>query len=287
MNNVRAVVHLAGIVGDPASSLDDQLTRQLNIVTTRMVKEQVKAFKIPRLIFASSCSVYGASNEVVTESSGLHPVSLYAQTKIDAEQELLADSADEFNPIILRFATVFGHSKRMRFDLVVNLFTAQAYMNGEITVKGSTQWRPFIHTADIAQAIVKVIEAPIDKVSRQIFNIGDDRLNTTIGQLAETVKQIVSKDRHNKTVRVTVNDNIDDLRNYHVSFEKIHRILGYQAGITLEAGIAEMYRHLKHHDYLKPFTDKIYSNMEMTKLIQKEFHSENYRKSHFTSLNGN
>lgn len=286
MNNVQAVVHLAGIVGDPASSLDDQLTRQLNIVTTRMVREQVKAFGINRLVFASSCSVYGASDQKVNESSQLKPVSLYAQTKIDAEGELLADPADIFHPIILRFATVFGHSLRMRFDLVVNLFTAQAYNNGVITVKGSGQWRPFIHVKDIARAIVMVLNAPIEKVSRQIFNVGDNQLNTTIGELAQLVEKVVVIDRRGQQIKVTVDDSLDDKRNYHVSFDKIFNQLGFKAETTLEKGITEMADHFKVKDYPKPFTDKVYSNMEMTKLIQKEFHTESYRKSRFTSLDG-
>src|SRR5579871_3924351 len=106
LRNVQAVIHLAGIVGDPAAAIDERLTRHMNIVSTRMVKESVKAFRIPKLIFASSCSVYGASRKISNEESKLNPVSLYAKSKIDSEQELLRDTFDEFNPTILRFATV-------------------------------------------------------------------------------------------------------------------------------------------------------------------------------------
>src|SRR4030067_1187783 len=130
LSNIRAVVHLAGIVGDPAAALDDELTRHLNIVTTRMVKESVKGLGIPRLIFSSSCSVYGAADHKVNGNCVMNLVALFAQTKIDAEQEILQDTYALFHPTVLRFATVFGHSRRMRFDLVANLFTAQAYQNG-------------------------------------------------------------------------------------------------------------------------------------------------------------
>lgn len=284
MSNVRAVVHLAGIVGDPAAALDDELTRHLNIVTTRMVKESVKGFGIPRLIFASSCSVYGAAEYTVNENSNLNPVSLYAQTKIDAEKEILLDTYDLFHPTILRFATVFGHSQRMRFDLVANLFTAQAYINGKITVRGSKQWRPMVHVSDIARAIVMTLDAPLEKVSRQIFNVGDDKQNTTIRSMAEMAKMVVGQSRRGKEVQIVIDDTVEDRRNYHVSFEKIRKTLGFEAKTNLEQGIAEMYDHFKAGDYQKPFTDPLYSNLEMTKLIQKEFHSDAYRKTHFSLL---
>lgn len=284
LNGVQAVVHLAGIVGDPACSLDDELTRHLNIVTTRMVKEQVKALGIPRFVFASSCSVYGSANVVVNESSQLNPVSLYAKTKIDSEREILQDPYDEFHPTVLRFATVFGHSRRMRFDLVTNLFTAQAYYHGLITVKGSGQWRPFVSVSDIARAIVLVLGAPLSQVSRQVFNVGDDSLNTTIGDLAELTKQVVQTDSAGKLVKVKIDDSNDDPRNYHVAFGKIRKQLGFGAEMTLSEGIEEMHRHMMKGTYKKPFSAKEYSNLEMTKLIQKEFHTESYKQNHFSLL---
>ncbi|MBU2543699.1 SDR family oxidoreductase [Patescibacteria group bacterium] len=221
LRDTRAVIHLAGLVGDPASSIDSKLTQHFNIVSTRMLIESVKALRIPRFIFASSCSVYGASEKEVNEISDLNPVSLYAKTKIDSENEILQTQSDEFHPTILRFATVFGHSRRPRFDLVTNLFTAQAYNNGQITVLGSNQWRPLIHVSDIANAIVKVIEAPTEKVSRQILNVGDDDLNITIGALAELVAKEVGLDKKGKKIKISINNDIDDPRNYRVSFDKI------------------------------------------------------------------
>jgi nucleoside-diphosphate-sugar epimerase len=284
LQDVGSVVHLAGIVGDPACSVDDQLTRHINIVNTRMLKESVKAFGIPRFVFASSCSVYGASEAIVAEGSKLNPVSLYARTKIDSEQELLSDTYDLFHPTILRFATVFGHSRRMRFDLVVNLFVAQAYINGVITVKGSGQWRPFVHVSDLGWAVKTVIEAPIPLVSRQVFNVGGDELNITIGELAELVAGVVSKDRRGRKVKVTIDDSIDDQRNYHVSFERIASQLKFAPEIGLRDGIAEMHRAFLSKTYVHDYRDQIYSNVEMTKLIQKEFRSRDFRQSHFTGF---
>src|SRR5271166_495016 len=154
MRGASAVVHLAGLVGDPACAVDVEYTRHTNIVVTRMAKEVAQSLGVHRFVFASSCSVYGVSDKQATEMDQLSPVSLYAQTKIDSERELLATGSDDFFVTVLRFATVFGHSRRPRFDLVANLFTAQALTDGLVTVIGPEQWRPFIHVRDLARAIL-------------------------------------------------------------------------------------------------------------------------------------
>ena len=207
---------------------------------------------------------------------------MYAKTKIDAENEILKDHSDDFYPTILRFATVFGHSRRMRFDLVVNLFAAQAYHNGVITVTGANQWRPFIHVTDVAQAVVDTLDAPIQKISRQIFNIGDDRLNISIGDLAQQVAEVIKLSKRKVKVMVKTKNNVTDRRNYSVSFHKVTQNLDFHSSIGLTDGIREIYHHMKNHDYTKPYTNSIYSNLEMTKVLQKEFYSENYHKSHLT-----
>lgn len=283
LQDVQAVVHLAGIVGDPACALDETMTHHVNIVSTRMLKETVKALGIPRFIFASSCSVYGANDDVVNETSPLNPVSLYAKSKIDSENELLGDPFDAFHPVILRFSTVFGHSRRMRFDLVTNLFTAQAYYNGELTVSGATQWRPFVHVADVARAVVLAVEAPLETVSRQIFNVGDDSLNYTIGQVAEAAAGLV-KSRRGRRPKLTTIDFVADRRNYHVSFEKIRRVLGFSAEHTMESGISEMYQHMQAGTYQHRFTDPRYSNLETTKALTQQFHTPEYQKKHYSIL---
>lgn len=280
LRNVKAVVHLAGIVGDPASMVDDRLTRHMNIVSTRMIKESVKAFRIPKFIFASSCSVYGANDKIVDEKSALNPLSPYAKSKIDSEKEILQDTFDEFNPTILRFATVFGHSRKPRFDLVFNLFLAQAFNNGLITVMGESQWRPFIHVRDVAKAIIKVLEAPTSSVSRQVFNVGDDNMHATIGEIAEISKKSVK----NRDVKVVMRDNKADLRNYRVSFKKFAEQFDYKAQINLEEGAREIIENLSNGVYKKPYTDVYYSAFETTKEIKKEFYSENYQKTHFSDL---
>lgn len=284
LNNVQAVIHLAGLVGDPACSIDDKLTRHINIISTRMLKETIKAYKIPKFIFASSCSVYGLVSEKVNENSSLNPVSLYAKTKIDSEQELLNEQHDDFHPTILRFATVYGHSPRMRFDLVANLFVAQAYNDGIITLTGADQWRPFIHVADVAEAIVKTFEAPPAKVSRQIFNVGDNSQNITIGDLAKLVSEIVGKDKNDNPVRIISKNDIGDKRNYSVSFDKIFKILDFKSSIVLEQGLREVYSNLKKGVYSKYYKDSIYSNFEVAKDLKDEFYSPDYQRTHYSLI---
>ncbi|HET8924058.1 MAG TPA: NAD-dependent epimerase/dehydratase family protein [Candidatus Acidoferrum sp.] len=233
MVNVRNIIHLAAIVGDPACAEDGENASQINYAATRMMAEIAAGHGIERFIFASTCSVYGASDTLMDENSETAPISLYAQTKLQSEQVLLEARSKSFHPIILRFATVFGLAPRPRFDLVVNLLAAKAVQEGLITIFNGDQWRPFIHVQDVAEAVVRVFLAPLESVSGEIFNVGDDNLNFTLGQVAEKIKQQLPE------TRVEYVDN-SDRRNYRVSFRKIRECVGFQANLTLESGIAEI-----------------------------------------------
>jgi nucleoside-diphosphate-sugar epimerase len=187
-------------------------------------------------------------------------VSLYAQTKIDSERELLTTVHDDFFVTILRFATVFGHSRRPRFDLVANLFTAQAMTDGLITVIGPNQSRPFIHVRDLARAIVATLQADPSVVQSQIFNVGDERLGLTILQLAEQVQSVASRYR---PVEISVTDNPLDRRNYAISTDKIRRVLGFHAETSIAAGVQEMADHFLAGDY-GDYRAAEYSNAAVT-----------------------
>jgi len=268
--NASAVIHLAGLVGDPACAVDPDFTRHTNIVATRMAKEVAQSLGVYRFLFASSCSVYGVSDAKVDELSALNPMSLYAQTKIDSERELLHAVRDDFFVTVLRFATVFGHSKRPRFDLVANLFTAQAMTEGCITVIDPQQWRPFVHVRDLARAMVRVLEAPADVVQSQVYNVGNRRLNTTIGQLGELVATVAREFR--APVTITVREQAaEDRRNYLVSFEKIHRHLGFEGETELADGIREMARQFAVGAY-QHYRDEIYSNVATTLRAVEHFY---------------
>ncbi len=270
MRGVSTVVHLAGLVGDAACALDPDFTRQMNIISTRMVKDVAQSMGVSRFVFASSCSVYGMGDHELKETDELGPLSLYAQTKIDSENELLAISRDDFFVTVLRFATVFGHSRRPRFDLVGNLFTAQAMNNGIISVVGPQQIRPFVHVNDIAQAIFCVINANPVLVQNQILNVGDTRYNMTILELAKLVQSVVAQ--HGKEVTITVEDQSEhDRRNYLVSFEKIQRVLGFEAKTTIEKGVNEMIQNFNAGIYTH-YGEQLYSNVAMTKMAVSDFY---------------
>jgi len=233
MKGVKSVVHLAAIVGDPACEQDRQSAREINYAATRMLLEIAKGNGIERLVFASSCSVYGAQDLLMDEKSDPQPVSVYAETKVDAERALLRGANDRFHPTILRFATVFGHSPRPRFDLVVNLLTAKAHKEGVITIFNGEQWRPFVHVDDVARAIVTTLDAPRELVSGQIFNVGDSRLNYTLTDIAQKIRQAFPD------TRIEHVEN-SDRRNYRVSFDKIKNQLGFECAWTIDSGIEQM-----------------------------------------------
>lgn len=234
VRGVNTIIHLAAIVGDPACEQDRRSALEINYAATRMMIEIAKGNGIRQFIFASSCSVYGATEYLADEKAQVNPISLYAQTKVDSENALLEAGSDSFHPIILRFATVFGHSWRPRFDLVVNLLTAKASQESLITIYNGQQWRPFIHVRDISEAIIKVMNAPLAVTAGQIYNVGDSRLNHTLTQVAEKIQ------KHFPDTRIEHVEN-SDKRNYRVSFEKVRKEIDFQCSIDLDEGISEMH----------------------------------------------
>ena len=233
MRGVSSVVHLAAIVGDPACEIDHKTTIEINYAATRMIVEVAKGHGVQRFLFASSCSVYGATDEIMDENSKVEPVSLYGQLKVAAEHALLEAASDDFHPVLLRFATVFGLSNRPRFDLVVNLLSAKAWQDGVITIYNGEQWRPFVHVKDLAEAVLMVLNAPLRLVSRQTFNVGDNRLNHTLAQVGDVIRRVFPG------TRLETIENADR-RNYRVSFDKIEKRLGFRSRYRLEDGVEEI-----------------------------------------------
>jgi nucleoside-diphosphate-sugar epimerase len=234
MQYADAVVHLGAIVGDPACALDEKLTLEINLAATRLIAETARGFGVQRFIFASTCSVYGASDEILDEKSRLNPVSLYARTKIDSEKILLAMNDNNFSPIILRFATVYGLSPRPRFDLVINLLAAKAVSEGSITIFGGNQWRPFIHVRDVSRAIIQCLEAPIRNIKGQIFNVGSDEQNFRIRELGRIIETLIPG------TNIIIKKEDQDRRNYRVSFKKIRKLIGFSTKYKIEDGILEI-----------------------------------------------
>lgn len=240
MEGCDAVVHLAGIVGDPACSVNEQATQAVNIEATKSLVEVCKLHDIQRLVFASTCSVYGASELMeLNEGSYLNPLSLYAESKIDSEEIILHETHDRFSdnditPTLLRLGTIFGLSRRMRFDLVVNLLTAKAVLENDIPVYGGEQYRPLVHVHDAARAFAAVLEAPEEDVDHQVFNVGDNDLNYKIKE----VGRIVEDEIEDAEVRFV--EHKEDERTYRVSFDKINYILGWEAEHTISEGVREI-----------------------------------------------
>jgi len=256
VKEVDAVIHLAAIVGDPASSLDTKETLEINYLATKSIIDICKYFQVNKFLFASTCSVYGSSkspDEQLREDSFLNPVSLYAKTKLISERGII-DLADEnFSPTIFRFATLYGVSSRMRFDLVINLLTAKALKDEKITIFGGQQWRPNVDVSDAALACLKWIESPIEKTGGQIFNIGANELNYKIIEIGSLIKKNIPQ------VEVEIKKGEEDVRNYNVSFDKVSNVLGFKPEKTVEKAINEIKDFIKEKK-IEDFNDYKYSN---------------------------
>jgi len=234
VSGVGSVIHLGGLVGDPACAVDTDLTVDVNVTATKVIGEIAKARGVRRFIFASSCSVYGACDEIVDEESHFNPQSLYARSKVASEAVLDALNSRDFAVTCLRFATIYGISGRTRFDLVVNLLCAKAVRDRMITVYGADQWRPFVHVADVARAITMTLRAPTDLVAGEAFNVGGDAQNYTLGDVAELINRQVPD------AEIKSDDTFVDKRNYRVCFAKIRSRLGFEPAWTIERGIAQV-----------------------------------------------
>jgi nucleoside-diphosphate-sugar epimerase len=238
MRGCEAVIHLAAIVGDSACEKQNALAMEVNCTSTPKLAQAARDCGVGRFIFASSCSVYGASDNVLDELSPLNPLSLYARTKRDSERMLLNAEGPDFATTILRLGTLFGLSPRMRFDLIVNMFVAQAARSGRITVWNGEQWRPFLHVQDAACTFMACLDAPAAQISGLIFNVGSPALNCQIRTLGEEVVRVIPNTRLS-----TIES--EDRRNYRVSFEKIQNVLGFRCRKNLAFGIEEIYASLR------------------------------------------
>jgi nucleoside-diphosphate-sugar epimerase len=258
MQDVDAVIHLGAIVGDPACALDEDLTLEINVAATRLIAEVAKGCGVRRFVFASTCSVYGAGEDLLDESSELNPVSLYARSKIACEQLLRKMADRQFAPVIVRFGTIYGLSGRTRFDLVVNLLAAKAKCEGLITVYGGNQWRPFVHVEDAARAVFAVLTAPPALVRNEVFNVGSDEQNYTIDQVAEIIHSLVP------TARLVSSGNDGDRRDYRGNFAKIRSVLGFVPRWTVEQGVRQVLDAIANGD-VEDYRDPQHYNAQFLK----------------------
>lgn len=253
-----AVVHLAAIVGDPACKLESELAVKTNRDASAHLLEMAIQTNVSRFIFASTCSNYGKmddSNGYVDETSPLSPVSLYAELKVEFEELLLKKigRVQGFCPTSLRFATVYGMSPRMRFDLTVNEFTKELSQGKELLVFGEQFWRPYCHVCDFSKAILKVLTAPENKVSYNVFNVGSTSQNYTKKMIVdELLKQIPDG-------KVKYIHKDEDPRDYRVNFDKIKHELGFKISKTVPQGIGGILNSIRLGIIDNP-DDQIYYN---------------------------
>jgi len=237
MRGVDAVLHLAALVGAPVCDKDPDLTMRVNYEATKLIADLCQKLDVDRLVFASSTSVYGNLGDLpmVDEEGPCRPISLYARTKLMAEEYLLEKSQGEGLPVCcLRVATNYGPSLRPRFDLVVNRFVKMALREKRLEVFGGEQWRPFINTHDTARAYLTVLEAPLGRIKGEIYNVGSTSENYRIIDVARLVVEAVPG------TRIEVKKKEKDPRSYRVSFEKIRSRLGFEPEKTLVEGIEEL-----------------------------------------------
>ncbi|MBW2270259.1 MAG: NAD(P)-dependent oxidoreductase [Deltaproteobacteria bacterium] len=253
-----AVVHLAAIVGDPACKAQPELARAINLDAALALYAQVQATPaVTRFVFASTCSNYGRSDEgeaLMNESSPLRPLSLYAETKVAVEQVLLeGERRAGLCSTVLRFATVYGVSPRMRFDLTVNEFVRDVALGRELEIFGEQFWRPYCHVADLARGVWRVLEAPVAAVNGEVYGVGDSGENYQKRMIADEIRRQIPEARISSVHRD------EDPRDYRVDFSKIRDALDFRITRRLPDGVREI-RELVTAGLLADPDARIYSN---------------------------
>lgn len=285
LKNIDVVVHLAGISNDPMGKLDAARVYDPTRVYSLNIAKLCKKLGV-RFIFASSCSVYGlGENELLTESSPTHPQTFYSLNKLQIEEDLRSLSDKDFSPIALRFATVFGSSPRIRFDVVVNMLMGMAVVDGTIVLNSDGKsWRPNLHILDACQSIKRAIELEYSGGELLVLNVGADENNLQVIQIANIIRRVIPEcelkflsenpelDKEGLIRDRKVKDGGGDTRTYKVSFEKISRALpGFKCEWNVERGVKDMVA-LFEGLY---FNKEIFKRREFYRLQELEYLYEN------------
>ena len=240
LEGVEAVIDLAALSNDPAGELDPELTWQVNHRARVRLARLARAAGVRRYVFPSSCSIYGFQDGLLDETSPPNPLTTYAKANLQAERDILPLTSDRFCVTVLRQATVYGLSTRMRFDLAINGMVRGLYLNGTIPVlRDGTQWRPFVHVRDTSRAMLLMLEVPAERINGQIFNVGADEQNCQILPLARGLAEALGLPFHSEWY------GLPDHRSYRVSFRKIRKVLGYQPVYCPADGAREVYEALR------------------------------------------
>lgn len=241
MNGIDTVMDFAALSNDPSGELDPQKTLDINFLGRARIAQLAKKAGASRYILASSCSIYGFQEGMLDETSSVNPLTTYAEANYLAEEAILPLADEKFTVTVLRQATVFGVSQRMRFDLAVNGMVGACNHFGKFNIlRDGSQWRPFVHVKDTSRAFITVMEAEKDVVNGEVFNVGSNKLNIQIFELAQKVAKSL-----NKPFEYDWYGDCDN-RSYQVNFDKIHNVLGYDTLYTLEMGAAEIWEALEN-----------------------------------------
>lgn len=256
-----SVVLLAGLVGDPITKKYPAESESVNNKGVKNVIDLCFKSEIQKLIFISTCSNYGLlpDGQIATESTELTPLSLYAKFKVEAEKYILSmNDSSTVKPVILRFATAFGLSPRMRFDLTIGEFTRDLFLKKDLLVYDANTWRPYCHVGDFARLIETVIEAENEKVAFEIFNAGSDLNNATKKMIVDLILKKIPN------AEVEYQEHGNDPRNYKVSFQKVKSTLQFEPQFSIQDGVDELLNALSSHVY--EHVDKfknVYGNYEL------------------------
>jgi nucleoside-diphosphate-sugar epimerase len=268
---VDALVNVGGLSNDPTAEYNPKANREMNTNASLALAETCKKLGIRRYIFASSCSIYdrgvGSDEKDVLqdETSVVNPKAAYSRSKYDAERGLLEMADDSFCPVILRKATVFGFSPRMRYDLVVNTFVKDAMSRGVLTLHyGGEMWRPLVDVRDAARAYIACLEADEDKVRGEIFNVSFQNLR--ISELALRVREALRQVGLNVDIRPDYG--YKGVRSYRVSSKKIQSVLGVYPKVTVEDSVIDMVEKIKAYGYTD-FDNPRYYNIQWMRLLEE------------------
>jgi nucleoside-diphosphate-sugar epimerase len=246
-DNIENIVILASLVGDPITKKYPQLSKLVNVNYTKKIINSAIKNRIKKLIFISTCSNYGVvqKNKIANENTKLNPKSIYSQNKVEIETYLKKFKESKFTEItILRFATAFGLSKRMRFDLTLNEFVRSAYLDKKLEIYDYDTWRPYCHVLDFAKIIYIVLFKKAKRKNFEIFNAGNSKNNFTKIMIAKLIK------RHIRNINIILQGASKDPRDYMVNFDKLKKVYNYAPKFTLSYGVKEILNQLKKSNFI-------------------------------------